>query len=81
LDQPFGNAGRNIARSDSFFQFDLGVHKQFRLPINEKRGLNCAPNSLICSIGRISKPQIQTSTARLSEQFAARFRHVKFSSP
>jgi len=35
LDQPFGNAGRNIARSDSFFQFDLGVHKQFRLPINE----------------------------------------------
>lgn len=36
---PFGNAGRNIARSDSFFQFDLGVHKQFRLPINESTKL------------------------------------------
>ncbi len=32
---PFGNAGRNIARSDSYFNFDLGVQKQFRLPINE----------------------------------------------
>ncbi len=32
---PFGNAGRNIARSDSFLQFDLGVHKQFALPIND----------------------------------------------
>ena len=35
-DQPFGNAGRNIARSDNYFNFDLGVHKQFRLPINEE---------------------------------------------
>ena len=33
--EPFGNAGRNIARSDSYFNFDLGVQKQFRLPINE----------------------------------------------
>ncbi|MGI8638349.1 MAG: hypothetical protein ACR2MG_00115 [Pyrinomonadaceae bacterium] len=32
---PFGNAGRNIARSDRYFNFDLGVQKQFRLPINE----------------------------------------------
>jgi Carboxypeptidase regulatory-like domain/TonB-dependent Receptor Plug Domain/TonB dependent receptor len=32
---PFGNAGRNIARSDSYFNFDLGVQKQFRLPITE----------------------------------------------
>ncbi|MDQ2946265.1 MAG: TonB-dependent receptor [Acidobacteriota bacterium] len=28
---PFGNAGRNIARSHSFEQVDLGLHKQFRL--------------------------------------------------
>jgi hypothetical protein len=35
LDQPFGNAGRNIARSDKFFQFDLGVHKRFHVPLNE----------------------------------------------
>ena len=36
---PFGNAGRNIARSNSYFNFDLGVHKQFRLPINEQTRL------------------------------------------
>ncbi len=35
VDQPFGNAGRNIARSDSYFQFDFGLQKNFRLPINE----------------------------------------------
>ena len=35
LNAPFGDAGRNTARSDKFFQFDLGVHKQFKLPINE----------------------------------------------
>ena len=28
---PFGNAGRNIARSHGFEQVDLGLHKQFRL--------------------------------------------------
>jgi hypothetical protein len=32
---PFGNAGRNIARSNSFFQFDFGVQKQFGLPFTE----------------------------------------------
>jgi hypothetical protein len=30
--QPFGNAGRNIARSNAFFQLDLGVQKRFGLP-------------------------------------------------
>jgi len=35
VDSPFGSAGRNIGRSDSFFQFDLGLQKNFRLPINE----------------------------------------------
>lgn len=30
--QPFGNAGRNNVRSDPFFQADLGVYKDFRLP-------------------------------------------------
>jgi hypothetical protein len=34
-DQPFGNAGRNIARSSPFYQFDFGLQKNFRLPINE----------------------------------------------
>lgn len=35
INQPFGNAGRNIARSNSFYQFDLGLQKKFPLPINE----------------------------------------------
>jgi hypothetical protein len=30
--QPFGNAGRNIALSDAFYQLDLGLHKSFNLP-------------------------------------------------
>jgi hypothetical protein len=29
--QPFGDAPRNAARSDPFFQFDLGLHKNFGL--------------------------------------------------
>lgn len=33
---PFGSAGRNIVRSDSFFNFDLGLHKQFKLPITDE---------------------------------------------
>lgn len=33
---PFGNAGRNIARSDNYFNFDFAVHKQFQLPISEE---------------------------------------------
>jgi hypothetical protein len=32
---PFGNAGRNLSRSNSFFQFDFGVQKEFGLPITE----------------------------------------------
>ena len=33
--RPFGNAGRNIGRSHAFYQLDLGLQKQFPLPINE----------------------------------------------
>ncbi|HLA95881.1 MAG TPA: hypothetical protein VK612_09185, partial [Pyrinomonadaceae bacterium] len=32
---PFGNAGRNIARSNSYFNLDLAVQKQFKLPITD----------------------------------------------
>ena len=36
VNQPFGSAGRNIARGDSFYQFDFGLQKNFALPfINE----------------------------------------------
>ena len=28
---PYGSAGRNIARSSSFYNLDLGIHKQFPL--------------------------------------------------
>ena len=36
MSAPFGNAGRNIARSDNYFNFDFAVQKQFRIPINEE---------------------------------------------
>jgi hypothetical protein len=29
---PYGNAGRNIGRSNAYFDLDFGIHKQFRLP-------------------------------------------------
>lgn len=29
---PYGNAGRNIGRSNALFDLDTGIHKQFRLP-------------------------------------------------
>jgi hypothetical protein len=32
VSQPYGNAGRNIGRSNAFFNLDTGVHKQFQLP-------------------------------------------------
>lgn len=32
---PFGNVGRNTARGPRYFNFDLGLHKQFKLPITE----------------------------------------------
>lgn len=35
--QPFGSAGRNIARSHAFYQLDLGLHKNFALPWEDKR--------------------------------------------
>jgi hypothetical protein len=34
---PFGNAGRNIARSDGLSQLDLGLHKTFVLPWERTR--------------------------------------------
>ena len=35
--QPFGNAPRNAARSHAFYQLDLGLHKSFALPGDQKR--------------------------------------------
>ncbi len=32
-DQPFGNAGRNLGRGPSVYQFDMGLHKSFALPV------------------------------------------------
>lgn len=37
---PFGNAGRNIVRSNAYFNFDLGLHKQFKLPITDDTRLD-----------------------------------------
>lgn len=36
---PFGNAGRNTARSDNYFNLDLAVQKRFRLPLTEFTGV------------------------------------------
>ena len=33
---PFGDAKRNIARSDRYFNFDFAVQKQFKLPITDQ---------------------------------------------
>ncbi len=33
---PFGNAARNIARSDKYFNLDFAIQKSFRLPITEQ---------------------------------------------
>jgi hypothetical protein len=35
--QPFGNAPRNAARADPFFQLDLGLHKNFGLGRDQTR--------------------------------------------
>ncbi len=35
--QPFGNAPRNVARADPFYQFDLGLHKNFGLGRDQTR--------------------------------------------
>lgn len=35
--QPFGTAGRNVARSDAFYQLDLGINKEFDLPREDMR--------------------------------------------
>jgi hypothetical protein len=32
VSHPYGNAGRNIGRSNAYFDLDTGIHKQFRLP-------------------------------------------------
>lgn len=32
---PFGNVGRNTARSDAYFSLDFAIQKEFKLPINE----------------------------------------------
>ncbi|MFN8004681.1 MAG: hypothetical protein U0X75_27130 [Acidobacteriota bacterium] len=43
VNQPFGNAGRNIGRGDSFYQFDFGLQKSSRcLSSTKPRGWNSA---------------------------------------
>ena len=37
ITQPFGNAGRNIARSDGLYTLDLGIQKAFRLGSESQR--------------------------------------------
>ena len=39
IDSPFGNASRNIARSNSYFNLDLAIQKRFKLPITDESRL------------------------------------------
>ena len=34
--QPYGNAGRNIGGGNRYYDFDLGIHKQFPLPAERR---------------------------------------------
>ena len=36
---PFGNLGRNALRGPNFWQWDLGLHKNFRIPYREGMGV------------------------------------------
>jgi hypothetical protein len=36
VSHPYGNAGRNIGRSNAYFGLDTGIHKQFRLHSESK---------------------------------------------
>lgn len=37
---PFGSAARNLARSDKYFNLDLAVQKQFKLPFTDESRLD-----------------------------------------
>jgi hypothetical protein len=82
VNQPFGNAGRNIARGDSYYQFDFGLQKKFGLPfINEGSNLEFrteffnlfnktnfgAPNATFASAGF---GQVRSTTPARQIQFA-----------
>jgi hypothetical protein len=82
VNQPFGNAGRNIARGDSFYQFDFGLQKNFALLfINEASKLEFrteffnlfnktnfgAPNSTFATAGF---GQVRSTTPARQIQFA-----------
>ena len=50
--QPFGNLGRNIARTESIYNFDLGLHKEFPL-MWETWSCSSGRSSSTCSTRRI----------------------------
>ncbi len=84
VDQPFGNAGRNIGRGDSFYQLDFGLQKNFALPfISESSKLEfrteffnllnktnfATPNSTLTSAGF---GQVRSAAPARQVQFALR---------
>jgi len=77
--QPFGNAGRIIARSMPFYELDFAVHKTFPLR-DESRRLEFRAGSLTLSTKPISVPPTETGRTPPSERSAAHSRHGRSNS-
>jgi len=82
--QPFGSAGRNIARRPGLAQLDLGVQKSFRIPKREGMALQFRAEAFnLFNRTNFGNPQINRSTAGFGQirstfparqlQFALRF--------
>jgi hypothetical protein len=78
ITQPFGNAGRNVARGYAFYELDFGLHKNF-LYRSKRRICNFELRLSICSIRRISRRPTPISAARRSDRLRRRRPRDKYS--
>jgi hypothetical protein len=77
--QPFGNAGRNVARSYSLYQLDLGMAKAIKLS-GESISLQFRAEASISSITRTFATQTPTASVAGFGQVRATFpaRQIQF---
>ena len=71
---PFGNLGRNVARSHDFWQLDLGVHKEFPLPREGARVEFRSECSNLLNRTNLLAPQSRVNTGR----FGTPARQIQF---